>query len=214
MSEPTGTTAEHAATRLATLTASPEWAAKLMSGDAAARKEFDELSYVSMGLTAPAPPAEPTGPVAAAFELDLLLADKDKDASGRTFAERLNAGDAQARRHFDELTAQVAAITEGDWASAGFLPSNHLDVNRGMPLRDVVKAGADLMRSHEPSAVKDLFDGPAPNPAQRIVGKQMLAERMRDPAWMDSVSRAVRGAPGGDLKALAEWNSGAWALGG
>lgn len=86
--EPSGSPERHAQTRLDTLTASPEWGARLLAGDAETLAEFHNLSAAALGMT---PPPVPSPASTARSQLDAMASDPG-------FAERFNSGDPAAKQ--------------------------------------------------------------------------------------------------------------------
>jgi hypothetical protein len=114
--------------RLAELQANEAWATRLMSGDAAARGDFDALAHKIAGLPVSAPPA----PDSHQGRLNSFTSDPST-------AARLFAGDADTVRRFRELT-EAAHNSEG---------------SGGDPLLDVV-IGSDT--SHTVTAAATAHD--------------------------------------------------------
>jgi hypothetical protein len=167
--------------------ADPNLAKLLMDGHPRATAHFQALGERMHGLdvSAPGPHYVPTDarnpapatPIDAAKRLDVLMADKATDRTGRTWAQRVDHGDAAAFKQFQELVALKAQASDGDYAVAGFVPDDHLDAFREMPLRHVVETGRNLLeRGHSPEAVKGIIDGQVPTDDQRRAGEMFIAD--------------------------------------
>jgi hypothetical protein len=191
-------TPEQCQHRLNDYLSNEQWCRDLMAKEPVALDVWQRLSAKSHGvaLAPSAPPSDPANPIEAARQLDVLMADKETDRTGRTWAQRVSQGEVEATQQFQELTGKIAAATPGDWATGNYVPDHHIDVHSGMPRRDLVAAGQSLLdRGHSPEAVKAIVDGQAPTREQYIAGKSFM-DNIGNPGVVallrtDSAARAL-----------------------